>query len=888
MDDLTGKQFGAYQIISPFGQGGMATVYKAYQPSMDRFVALKVLPRFHSADPEFLGRFEQEAKALAQLQHPHILPVYDFGESEGYTYFVMPLIKDGNLAECLADEQLSLERINQIISQVGVALDFAHSRGFVHRDVKPSNILLDESGNCMLMDFGIAKIIEGSKEFTRTGGILGTPVYMSPEQGSGQKVDHRTDVYSMGIILYEMVTGKPPFEAETPVAIIFKHVHEPLPPPSTVVPEISDQVEKVILKSLAKKPDDRFKTMREMVDALSRAVVASQRIEPAAVELPPTQIEFTPVLTEQPIKTPTRAEVVEVPAEDEAEHEPSSVRTELERLGSIKGLPMRRILMLVGGIAAIAITTYFALERLSTNGADQGSVTHTRAPTQSSEVFTSPTEDQIDDQADPEESVLILGTTDSWTSFDSAWVYSYHDWELTHQCADGLLNIIPGTAGDVEPALAESYEVSSDGLEYVFHLRQGVTFPNGDLFTADAVVFSLERIAPINEAEGQNAGLLYTSYVENVEKIDDFTVMIRMLGVFPFTPQLVATNVWKIHNPNEWSATEAGTNNTACGIGPYVITSFTEGEEIIFERNESYHGDPPKTDKIIVRYFAESPAMTLALLNGEIDVAWKSLSPADLETLSSVDGITTKTAGGTEIRYIVYNATSPPFNNPDVRLGLAKMLNREQLADLGWQGSKVPLYSMVPPGFLGHKPSYQGTEDMEAGVALLASAGYHEDNPLVMDLWFSPTHYGDTEPDVAAILKQQWEASGVVRVELQSLEWAAFRDAGRSGSLPVSLLGWHPDYLDPDNYTYTFAHSPASWSGSNYNNPEMDALLEAQATELNEAARISILEEIQDFWVAESPFVPLGQGKLFIAYRENVSGVVLDPIANLHYFLLEK
>jgi peptide/nickel transport system substrate-binding protein len=157
-----------------------------------------------------------------------------------------------------------------------------------------------------------------------------------------------------------------------------------------------------------------------------------------------------------------------------------------------------------------------------------------------------------------------------------------------------------------------------------------------------------------------------------------------------------------------------------------------------------------------------------------------------------------------------------------------------------------------------------------------------------MDLWYSPTHYGDTEPDVAAVLKQQWEASGVVQVELQFLEWGAYRDIGRAGGLPVSLLGWYPDYLDPNNYTNVFAHSSASWSGSQYNNPEMDALLDAQAAELDEATRISILEEIQAFWVPESPFVPLAQGKLFIAYRDNVSGVVLDPIATLHYFLLKK
>ena len=483
---------------------------------------------------------------------------------------------------------------------------------------------------------------------------------------------------------------------------------------------------------------------------------------------------------------------------------------------------------------------------------------------------------------------LVLGTTDSWSSFESAWVYNFHDWELFHQCADGLLNVKPGTAGEVEPALAESYDVSDDGTVYTFHLRPNVTFPNGDPMNADAVVFSLERIPPINEAEGENAGFLYSAYVSGVEKVDDLTVNVTFNAVYPFAPQLIATNPWKILNPKQWSATEAGTENSACGIGPYVLTSFTEGEETIFEANPTYYGAQPKTPKLIVRYFADSPTMALALQNGEIDVAWKSLSPSDFEAMQSAAGIVTETAGGTEIRYIVYNSTTPPYDNPKVRLGLAQLLNREQLTDLGWQGIKVPLFSMVPPGFLGYKPTYEGTEDVAAGKALLAEAGFTEANPLVLDLWYSPTHYGDTEADVAAVVKQQWEASGVVKVTLNFLEWAAYRDAGRAGELPVSLLGWYPDYLDPDNYTNVFAHSPAAWSGSYYSNPEMDALLEAQASELDETKRIADLEAVQDLWVTESPFVPMAQGKLVVAYRDGVSGVVLDPIALLHYFLLEK
>jgi peptide/nickel transport system substrate-binding protein len=489
--------------------------------------------------------------------------------------------------------------------------------------------------------------------------------------------------------------------------------------------------------------------------------------------------------------------------------------------------------------------------------------------------------------APAEEAPLIIGTTDSWSSFEVAGVYNFHDWELFHQCADGLLNNVPGTAGEVTPALAESYTVSDDGTTYTFKLRQGVVFPNGDPLTADAVVWSLQRVATIEPMFG-DASFLVTAYTESISKIDDTTVAIKFNKPYAFGASLIATNPYKIVNPNQWTDTEPNTLNTACGIGPYTIESFTEGEEAVFVANPTYYGEQPAEARVIVRYFADSPTMALALQNGEIDVAWKQLAPADLTAMESVPRVVVDRAGGTEIRYIVFNSTTAPFDNPKVRLGLAMLLNREELSDLGWQGIKVPLWTMVPPGFLGHKPAYEGTENVEAGKALLAEAGFTADNPLVLDLWYSPTHYGDTEPDVAAVIKQQWEASGVVQANLQFVEWAEYRQKGRAGELPVSLLGWYPDYLDPDNYTNVFAHSPAAWSGSFYSNPEMDALLDAQEAEQDQATRIALLEQIQDYWVEESPFVPLAQGALAVAYRDNISNVILDPLGLFHYFLIGK
>jgi serine/threonine protein kinase len=285
MEDLTGRQFGAYQIVAPLGEGGMAAVYKAYQPAVDRYVAIKVLPRQYAADPQFVARFQREAKALAQLQHPHILPVFDFGETDGYTWLVMPFVPHGTLTDLLQGQPLPLVRVRKILTQLGLALQYAHARGLVHRDVKPSNVLLDESGNCLLSDFGLARMAEASVKLTTSGSVLGTPAYMSPEQGAGKAIDGRSDLYSLGVIFYELVTGRVPYRAETPVAVIFKHISDPLPPARELNPALPEPVERVLLKSLAKRPEDRFQTAAEMVAALQAAIPETG--QPTALPPPP-------------------------------------------------------------------------------------------------------------------------------------------------------------------------------------------------------------------------------------------------------------------------------------------------------------------------------------------------------------------------------------------------------------------------------------------------------------------------------------------------------------------------------------------------------------------------------------------------------------------------
>ena len=343
----------------------MASVFKAYHAAMDRYVAVKVLPQhLAKSDPQFIGRFQQEARLLAKLQHPHILPVFDFGDADGYTYLVMPLIETGTLRDLLPSKPLPLKQIRNIVTQVGDALDYAHTRGLVHRDVKPSNVLVDERGNCTLTDFGIAKMVEGTAHFTSTGGIIGTPAYMSPEQGRGLKVDARTDLYSLGVMLYEMATGRVPFDAETPVAVIFMHVQDPLPLPRKINPDLPESVERVILKSLAKDPDDRYQSTKALVEALQGAVDAAEHQKPTR----PVAIEQT----NWDMATPTTVE---------AKTRPAAMPTPKANQPRWKWLVA--VLTVVGLIAVVAITAVLPRQIDSSTPISQSTTRlPTSAPTQ--------------------------------------------------------------------------------------------------------------------------------------------------------------------------------------------------------------------------------------------------------------------------------------------------------------------------------------------------------------------------------------------------------------------------------------------------------------------------------------------------------------------------
>jgi serine/threonine protein kinase len=274
---MTPTKIGRYEIKSELGRGGMATVYKAHDPSFDREVAVKVLPREFLHDPQFLARFRREIKTVAQLEHPAIVPVYDVGEDDGQPFFVMRNMTGGSLSDWLKQGAFSLQDTARIVERLCKSLAYAHKKGIIHRDLKPGNVLFDNNGEAFISDFGVAKLAESASSMTGSG-VVGTPAYMSPEQAQSGQVDSRSDVYAMGAIIYEMLTGEQPYKADTPMGLILKHITEPVPEIMRDHPDIAPEVDEVIKKAMDKNPEQRYPTMIELAKALNKAAFGNEGV----------------------------------------------------------------------------------------------------------------------------------------------------------------------------------------------------------------------------------------------------------------------------------------------------------------------------------------------------------------------------------------------------------------------------------------------------------------------------------------------------------------------------------------------------------------------------------------------------------------------------------
>lgn len=393
------EKIGIYEIKSELGRGGMATVYRAYDPRFERDVAVKVLPpEMLHADPQFRLRFEREAKIIAQLEHAAIVPVYDVGEADGQPYFVMRHMSGGSLSDRIKAGVMDVEETIRILGAVAPALDEAHSNGIIHRDIKPSNILFDRKDNPYISDFGIAKLTQAQAGNMTGSAIIGTPAYMAPEQAQGEEVDGRADIYSLGIILYEMLTGRQPYEADTPMAVAIKHITDPVPHILHANPNLPAGMESVIQKAMAKNRNDRYSTAVEMVAALRNVAVlgasagratgipARRAVRPMAIILPVLAIVVlaggffifkgrnNPVVPEAPVVSTSTVLLAftetSVPTAVPTDAVTATLETPTESLPTPTETPAAPLLPVVGGADQIALVANNEIWTMNVDGSE--------------------------------------------------------------------------------------------------------------------------------------------------------------------------------------------------------------------------------------------------------------------------------------------------------------------------------------------------------------------------------------------------------------------------------------------------------------------------------------------------------------------------------------
>ena len=478
---------------------------------------------------------------------------------------------------------------------------------------------------------------------------------------------------------------------------------------------------------------------------------------------------------------------------------------------------------------------------------------------------------------------LIIGTTDRVTELSFSNSYDHWTWHVLRATTGALTKLNEETLA-VEGGIAESWDFSSDGMQIVFHIRPGITFWDGEKCDAAAVKWALDRTMRLEGPKGA-CGLI-KPYIDEIEVIDDLTLKMTLtmpdaVILLRLSDQIGAS---MIYSPKSTPENEFALGRYA-GIGPYRLVEYVPDQYEIFEAYEGYYGEQPKTKKVIEKMYSDAATLRAALEAGDIDVAFRTLAPQDVADLEGNPNVVVNFFPPSPgVRYLLFNVTQPPVDDPVVRQAISYAVDRDAICSQVFGGSVDPIYTMVPmvdPPFYGAINVFP-ERDLAKAVELLAKAGYTKDNPLDLNLWYTPKHYGTFEADVATVVAGSLEETGVIKITIQVLEWNAYAERMSAGGFDMFFLGWHPDYLESSNFLAPWTTEAPEGLGTYFNHhPNYEAyknIMEVATTTVDVEKRTKLYKAIQMLSVQDVPFIPLWgmTDEMVVAYQPNVHGVHLD------------
>ena len=495
----------------------------------------------------------------------------------------------------------------------------------------------------------------------------------------------------------------------------------------------------------------------------------------------------------------------------------------------------------------------------------------------------------------------ILGTTDAVTSVDPAGSYDFGSWNIQYNIFQQLMTV-PANGSEPEPDLAESCDYD-DPQTITCTLPEGATFSNGDELTSSDVLFSFQRNVEIADPNGSSVllGSISNGDTDNpgladgaIETPDDTTVVFHLNQPDQTFMQILTSATSSIVDEDTFPADDKLADDdieNMVGSGPYKLSQYKAGEQAVFEANESYAGTKtPQSAQVFVQYFSDPAPLKTAVEGGDVDIAWRTLSPTDLNSIEEGGKAEVIRGKGSEFRYWVWQLSTDVGKDKAIRQAVAQLIDRQAISDNAYDSTVTPSYSIVPPGFGGQKDSFMdkyGEPDVDAAKQILDAAGVK--TPVQIKLGYPPEHYGPNTVDEATELADQLNTSGLFEATTDDAAWEEYQTITKEGAYDLFILGWYPDFLDADNYLSPFIRD-GGFFANNYSNEEVNGLLDQEIGETDEAARNEQIGQLQDIVAEDVPLIPSWNGQNVAVANSSMTGVeeTLDPTYIFRFWMISK